>query len=77
MNREELLEKIIEILCENIDVQEVNEESSFLDDLEMASIEVFAFVGDLEAELEIVIPEKFLSRAATVGELTDAVLELL
>lgn len=77
MTREEVIDVIIRLVQENADVDEVKEESSFMDDLGMASIEVFTFVGELEDELDIRIPQKILSTVATVGELADEILRLL
>ena len=48
-----------------------------MDDLEMSSMEIFAFTGDLEAELGIRIPERVLNKAATLDELADEILKLL
>lgn len=77
MTREEVIDVIIRLVQENADVDEVKEESSFMDDLGMASIEVFTFVGELEDELDIRISQKILSTVATVGELADEILRLL
>lgn len=76
MNREELIEQIIRLIRENADVDEVTEDSSLIDDLDMASIEILTFVGELEDELDLAIPQKVLNEVATVGELADAVLAL-
>ena len=76
MNREELIEQIIRLIRENADVDEVTEQSSLIDDLDMASIEILTFVGELEDELDLTIPQKVLNEVATVGELADAVLAL-
>lgn len=77
MNREKLLDLIVETVQENVEVEEIEESSSFMDDLEMASIEIFAFIGELESKLGVVIPQKILSKAATVGELADEILKIL
>lgn len=76
MKREQAIETIIRLVKENADVTEVFEDSSFMDDLDMASIEIYAFIGDLESEWGINIPDAVLSRVATVGELADEILRL-
>lgn len=77
MKQERLLEIIIETIKENIDIDDVDENSSFMDDLDMSSMEIFSFIGDLEGKLNIKIPERLLVRASTVKELLMEVLPLL
>lgn len=76
MKKEEVLNAIIKTLKDNIDIEDIQEKSSFMDDLEMASMEIYSFIGDLEYELDIRIPEKILIKASTVGELADEIVKL-
>ena len=43
----------------------------------MSSMEIYSFVGELEDELNISIPQRVLNQVATVGELADEVLKLV
>ncbi len=76
MKKEEIIKLIIEIVGEYTDITDIREESSFMDDLEMSSMEVFSFIGDLEDRLHIRIPERVLNKAATVEELADEITKL-
>ena len=77
MKKEELMEQMIQLVRENTDAADISGASSFMDDLEMSSMEICAFTGDLEAELGIRIPERVLNKAATLDELADEILKLL
>lgn len=77
MKREELIETIIRAIKENSDAEEITESSSFMDDLEMSSMEIYAFIGDLEAEIHTSIPQSVLNKAATVDELANEIIKLI
>lgn len=77
MSREELVKMIIEAVGEETDAENIAEESSFMDDLDMSSLEIFSFIGELEARIQHRIPERILNQAATVGELADELMEIL
>lgn len=77
MHKEKLVEQIIEVVRGNTDITDISSASSFMDDLEMSSMEIFTFIGDLEGELNIRIPERILNKAATVEELADEIIKLL
>lgn len=77
MNKKELMNLIIEVVQEETDVDEIAAESSFMDDLDMSSMEIFSFIGELEGRLHIRIPEKILNQAATVEELAEALIDIL
>ena len=77
MEKCDVLEKIIRLAQENSDAESIEEDSSFMDDLEMSSMEIYSFVGELEDELNISIPQRVLNQVATVGDLADEVLKLV
>ena len=77
MEKCDVLEKIIRLAQENSDAESIEEDSSFMDDLEMSSMEIYSFVGELEDELNISITQRVLNQVATVGELADEVLKLV
>ena len=73
MNKDQILEKVTAITKEASDMEEVMAGDSFMDDLEMASVEIFAMLADLEAAFEIRIPERLLGKIATVQEMADEI----
>lgn len=77
MKKEKVIEEIIKAVKENSDVEQISAQSSFMDDMEISSMEIYAFIGDLEGSLHIKIPQKVLNRAATVDELADEIMNLL
>ncbi len=66
-----MLEKIITIakeFCDNDDM-EWSEDTSILMDMELSSMEMFAFIAKVEKSLGIHISERQLARIATLGDL--------
>lgn len=62
-------EKILEILREYTDAENITEDSDILEDLELSSLEVFGMLSNLEDEFDITIPEKTVRKIITVGDL--------
>ena len=54
----------------------ITEDSSFMDDLDMASIDIFILLGDVEKEFHVKISEKYLKQIDTVGDMADLVIKL-
>ena len=77
MMRNELIEKMKQILKDEIDVGEVRAEDSFLDDLEMSSVEIMELLAELETVLKIRIPERILSRVATVQDMCNEIAQIM
>lgn len=77
MKREDLIKIIIEEVKENSDADQIKIDSSFVDDLEMSSMEIYAFIGDLESRLRISISQRILNKASTIEELVDEIIKLL
>ncbi len=65
-----MLERVIEIIQEqlNLDGVEINEDSSFKDDLGADSLDLFELVMALEDEYSIEIPADDLQKMTTVGD---------
>ena len=68
-----MLEKIKEMVAEqlNVDAAEINEATSFKDDLGADSLDLFELVMALEEEYEIEIPSEELENLTTVGSVAD------
>ncbi len=64
-----MLEKVIEIIEEklSIDGADITAETSFKDDLEVDSLDLFELVMALEEEFGVEIPSEDLEKITTVG----------
>lgn len=71
-------ERILEIIAEqfNMDVNELDEEMSFQDDLNADSIELVELVMTIEEEFETEVSEEDLEKLKTVGDVIDYVEDL-
>lgn len=65
-----MLERIVEILKEQLNVSDVaiTADTSFEKDLEVDSLDLFELVMALEEEYDVEIPSEDLERLTTVGE---------
>lgn len=68
-----MLEKVKEVIVEklNADGVEITESTSFKDDLNADSLDLFELVMALEDEFEIEIPSEELEKLVTVGDVLD------
>lgn len=66
-----MLEKVKEIIAKqlNLDVDEINEGTSFKDDLGADSLDLFELVMAFEEEYDVEIPSEELEDIATVGDI--------
>ena len=65
-------EKIIEMICEQfgMEKEELNENTSFTEDMGIDSVDVVELVVDLETEFGLdEIPEEELKKMRTIGDL--------
>jgi len=77
MDREELLNKVKEIVSDKLSIGEdqVTEEASFIDDLGADSLDTVELIMALEDEFELDIPDEEAEKLDTVGKAIDYVLE--
>ncbi|HZX11500.1 MAG: acyl carrier protein [Candidatus Aminicenantes bacterium] len=77
MDREELLNKVKEIVSDKLSISEdqVTEEASFIDDLGADSLDTVELIMALEDEFELDIPDEEAEKLDTVGKALDYVLE--
>lgn len=71
-----MYERIIEMICEQFDLtpEEVNEDTSFTDDLGIDSLDVVELIMEVEGEFGLSeIPEEELKKMHTVRDLVDYV----
>ena len=71
-------ERILEIIAEqfNMDVNELDEDMSFQDDLNADSIELVELVMTIEEEFETEVSEEDIEKLKTVGDVIDYVEDL-
>ena len=68
-----MLEKLKKIIAEQLNVSEdsVKPETSFKDDLEADSLDLFEVVMATEDEYNVAIPSEDLEKISTVGDVID------
>ena len=71
-------ERILEIIAEqfNMDVNELDEDMNFQDDLNADSIELVELVMTIEEEFETEVSEEDLEKLKTIGDVIDFVEDL-
>ena len=71
-------ERILEIIAEqfNMDVNELDEDMHFQDDLNADSIELVELVMTIEEEFETEVSEEDLEKLKTIGDVIDYVEDL-
>ncbi len=70
MEREEILEKVTEVIVDQLNVErdDVTEEASFIDDLGADSLDLVELVMALESEFGISIPDEDVESIKSVGD---------
>lgn len=68
-----MLEKVKAVVADklNVDEAEITESTSFKDDLDADSLDLFEMVMSLEEEFGIEIPSEDLEKLVTVGDVLD------
>ena len=69
------LEKIKKIISEvlNLDVNEIREDSTFVDDLGADSLDVFQIIMGIEEEFDIEISNEEAEDISTVGDVVEKI----
>ncbi len=77
MSSEEVLEKVKEIIIEQLGVSEnaVTMEASFIDDLGADSLDIVELVMALEEEFDIEIPDSDAEKVVTVEDVVEYIKE--
>lgn len=73
MSYEEILDKVIDVIEEVLETQDVTGKTQMLEDLEIESLEFYELLGSLENAFRIKIPEKILAGVDTVEDIADEV----
>ena len=66
-----MFEKVVNLIVEEVgvDAEKVTMESSFKDDLNIDSLDLFEMVMALEEEFDVEIPSEELEKMSTVGDI--------
>jgi acyl carrier protein len=74
-SRDEVFERIKEVLAERLSVQEadINEEANFQEDLDADSLDLVEMIMELEDQFGIKIPDEDAQKIQTVGQAVDYV----
>lgn len=72
-----MLEEIKELVAETLgtDVEELREETSFSDDLNADSLDLFEMVMELEDKFGVKIPTEDLEQIKTIGDVKEYIEE--
>ncbi len=74
MNRQEILEKVVELVNDTLDVDNVElNEGTNLKDLGADSFDLLELVTALEDEFELTMDDEDVEKIATVGQVVDAI----
>lgn len=73
MNREEILEKIIKVISNNLYIEEgqIQEEDRIREDIGADSLDKVSLFMDFEAEFNISIPDEDVEEILTIKEIID------
>ena len=74
MNRQEILEKVVELVNDTLDIEDVElNEDTNLKDLGADSFDLLELVTALEDEIELTMDDGDVEKIATVGQVVDAI----
>lgn len=71
MDRKEIVEKVIKCVKDNLNVEDVKEESHFVDDLGADSLDAVEFIMALEEQFGLEIPDEEAEKIKTVKDAVD------
>ena len=73
-----MFEKVVNLIVEEVgvDAEKVTMESSFKDDLNIDSLDLFVMVMALEEEFDVEIPSEELEKMSTVGDIVKYIEQL-
>lgn len=73
MNKENIVKEIAEKF--DLNINEIRDESRFVEDLNLDSIDLVATLMDIEDEYNIKIPDEKIINIKTIGDFVKVVLE--
>ncbi len=77
MSEEEILEKLKEIIVNQLGVEEglIKEDATFVDDLSADSLDIVELVMSIEEEFDMEIPDEDAEKIVTVGDVVNYIKE--
>ncbi len=76
MDREEILEGVIEVVEKTLKASDVDEDTFMQDDLHIESLDFYSLLANLEKQFKIRILERDLAEVETVGDIADLVSDI-
>jgi acyl carrier protein len=78
MDRQEVLEKVIEIVSEQmgVDASEISADTSFINDLNADSLDTVELVMEFEDAFDMSIPDEEAEKIQTVGAAVDYIMKI-
>ncbi len=76
MDRDEILNEVIEVVEKTLKVSDIDEETYMQDDLHIESLDFYSLLANLEKQFRIRIPERVLAEVETVGDIADEVMAI-
>lgn len=73
ISRDLLLDKIIELIRNETDIENITQDSNLFDDLEMSSLEIYSVFAELEIAFDIKLSEKMIGEITSVGDIVNVV----
>ena len=70
----EIIEMLLS-LCDEINVDSITEETRFMEELEISSLDFFSLISEVEVAYGITIPEREIQTIITVGDLLRIIAE--
>ena len=71
MNEQEIFEKVKVIVVEQLGVEEVTKEATFVDDLAADSLDIVELVMSIEEEFDIEIDDSEAEKIVTIGDVVE------
>lgn len=76
MERDEVLNQVIEVIEKTLKVKDIDEDTYMQDDLHIESLDFYSLLANLEKQFRIRIPERVLAGVETVGDIVDEVMDI-
>ena len=79
MNRQEILQKVIDVITDQIsvDAEDIDENTSLEDDLEVDSLDLLQIVTAIEDEFGVTIEDEVFGTVKTIGDALDYLEKLI
>ena len=76
-NKEQVMEELKELIREISENEVIREEDNIMEDLGLASIDIFNLLGEIEIKFNIRISERVLKNIETVADCAEVICETL